>query len=171
MDEFSFVQSYLSGGEYVLWQGKPGKVRLLDPFYLSTALFAIPWLAFCGYWEYMAIRSGGNFMVLWGVPFILVGLYMLVGRPLNAIRLRGRTCYVITNRKLLIRAGQHIQVFDGRGLPPMDIHLNRDGTGTILFVTEYYGRRGRQYFRRAFVPGRHGCCHAPGREGVFPVFC
>ena len=135
MDEFSFVQSYLSGGEYVLWQGKPGKVRLLDPFYLSTALFAIPWLAFCGYWEYMAIRSGGNFMVLWGVPFILVGLYMLVGRPLNAIRLRGRTCYVITNRKLLIRAGQHIQVFDGRDLPPMDIHLNRDGTGTILFVT------------------------------------
>ena len=60
MDEFSFVQSYLSGGEYVLWQGKPGKVRLLDPFYLSTALFAIPWLAFCGYWEYMAIRSGGK---------------------------------------------------------------------------------------------------------------
>lgn len=29
----------------------------------------------------------------------------------------------------------------------MDIHLNRDGTGTILFVTGYYGRRGRQYFR------------------------
>ena len=163
MDEFSFVQSYLSGGEYVLWQGKPGKVRLLDPFYLSTALFAIPWLAFCGYWEYMAIRSGGNFMVLWGVPFILVGLYMLVGRPLNAIRLRGRTCYVSTNRKLLIRAGQHVQVFDGRDLPPMDIHLNRDGTGTILFVTEYYGRRGRQYFRLENLEDVAGAQEAIGR--------
>lgn len=163
MDEFAFVQSYLGSGEYVLWQGKPGKVKLLDPFYLSTALFAIPWLAFCGYWEYLAIRSGGLFMVLWGAPFVLVGLYMLVGRPLNAIRLRGRTWYVITNKKLLIRAGRHVQVFDGRDLPPMDIHLNRDGTGTILFITEYYGRRGRRYFRLENLDDVAGAQEAIGR--------
>ena len=88
---------------------------------------------------------------------------MLVGRPLNAIRLRGRTCYVITNPKLLIRAGQHVQVFAGRDLPPMDIHLNRDGTGTILFVTEYYGRRGRQYFRLENLEDVAGAQEAIGR--------
>lgn len=150
MDEFAFVQSYLGSGEYVLWQGRPGRVRLLDPFYLSTTLFAIPWLAFCGYWESMAVRSGSVLLSLWGVPFVLVGLYLLAGRPLNALRLRGSTWYVITNKKLLIRSGRHVQVYDGRDLPPMDIQLNRDGTGSILFVSEWYGLRGqrsRQYLR------------------------
>lgn len=42
-------------------------------------LFALCWLGFSLFWTYMAWRGGGGAMALFGVPFILIGLFIIVG--------------------------------------------------------------------------------------------
>ena len=41
-------------------------------------------------------------MVLWGVPFVVIGQYMVWGRFLYDAWLKPRTYYGITNRRVLI---------------------------------------------------------------------
>jgi hypothetical protein len=41
-------------------------------------------------------------MVLWGVPFVVIGQYMIWGRFLYDAWLKPRTYYGITNRRVLI---------------------------------------------------------------------
>jgi hypothetical protein len=43
-------------------------------------------------------------MVLWGVPFVVIGQYMIWGRFLYDAWLKPRTYYGITNRRVLMRA-------------------------------------------------------------------
>jgi hypothetical protein len=42
-------------------------------------LFALFWLGFSLIWTYMAWRGGGGAMALFGVPFILIGLFLILG--------------------------------------------------------------------------------------------
>lgn len=42
-------------------------------------LFALFWLGFSLIWTYMAWRGGGGAMALFGVPFILIGLLLILG--------------------------------------------------------------------------------------------
>jgi hypothetical protein len=41
-------------------------------------------------------------MVLWGIPFVLVGLYLIIGRFFADAYLRARTCYGVTDQRVLI---------------------------------------------------------------------
>ncbi len=83
-------------------------------------------------------------MALWGLPFIAVGLYLLFGRFIYASYLKNRTYYVITNKKLIIRRGNKIEIYNGVELPPMSVRLHKNGNGTIIFSEETYVRRGRR---------------------------
>ena len=153
MDErnnYAFCNAYMLSDEYILWKGHPEKGNVFTRRDVAVSIFSLFWLSFSIFWEMMAIRSGGSlFMVLWGLPFVGVGLYMLFGRVLQTIYLRGRTFYVITNKKIFIKKGNRIEVHDGKDLPPMDIEIHKNGNGTILFSEEVYTRRGnrhRMYF-------------------------
>jgi len=42
-------------------------------------LFALFWTGFSLVWTYLAWRGGGGAMALFGVPFILIGVFLLVG--------------------------------------------------------------------------------------------
>ena len=83
------------------------------------------------FWEIMAIKSKVVFMMLWGLPFVGIGAYLLLGSPIRAAYLRNRTYYVITNKKIIIKKGSKIEMHDGRDLPPMDIEIHKNGNGTI----------------------------------------
>ena len=84
-------------------------------------------------------------MMLWGLPFVGIGAYLLLGSPIRAAYLRNRTYYVITNKKIIIKKGSKIEMHDGRDLPPMDIEIHKNGNGTILFSEDVYTRRGRSH--------------------------
>src|SRR5216684_2272223 len=69
------------------------------------------WTGFVVFWEAQALRfwgktsrPGGNdiFMVLWGIPFLVVGNYIVWGRFLVDAWLKRRTYYAVTNRRILI---------------------------------------------------------------------
>ena len=146
LDNYDFCKPYIMDNEYILWEGAPQKGLVLTSRDLALIPFSLIWLAFSLFWEVSAIRTTGSlFMVLWGLPFVGVGIYLLFGRFLQTIFLRKKTYYIITNKKLIIRSGNKVRIYRAEDLPPMDIHLHKNGTGTILFSEISYGRNGRRY--------------------------
>ncbi len=145
-DNYSFCNQYMLGDEYILWKGRPEKGNIFTGRDIIMIPFSLIWLSFACFWELTAIQGGAPvFFALWGVPFIAIGLYMLFGRYITAAYLRNKTFYVITNKKILIKRGKRIKIYDGKALPPMDIIIHKNGNGTISFYETMYARRGRSY--------------------------
>ena len=142
--DYDFSRPYMVNDEYILWKGRPEKGNIFTGREFVMIPFSIFWLSFSIFWEIMAIRRGNSlFLVLWGLPFVGIGLYLVFGRFIQTAYLRNKTFYVITNKKILIKRGKQIEIHDGRDLPPMDITIHKNGNGTILFCEEVYTRRGR----------------------------
>lgn len=145
MNEYSFCNHMLAPDEYVVHRCKPGAGHLLgsqDVFMIPFSLF---WCGFAFFWEIGVIFSGAPFFFcLFGLPFICIGLYLVVGRFFHTAWLRKRTAYVITNKRILRSRNGKIDVLDGSNLPPMQLQTYSDGNGTITFGhAGYYRRFGR----------------------------
>ncbi len=149
-DNYDFYKPYLADQERVLWIGKPEKGRLFTGRDFVMLPFSVIWLSFSVIWEIAAFQSGAPlFSLLFGLPFVAIGLYLLFGGIIQKIRLKGRTFYAITNQKIIIKRGNKIEMYDGWDLPPMSIQIHKNGNGTILFQETLYsgGRRSRsRYF-------------------------
>ena len=107
-------QPELLSGESIYWAGvpNPGKIfhsddLVLIPFTLLWGGFAIFWEAsVLGYTTFgskpSSTHSAPSFFVLWGIPFVLVGQYMIWGRFIMDAWLKRRTFYAVTNRRVLL---------------------------------------------------------------------
>lgn len=134
IDEFDFCRSYLKSGEYILWKGKPGKGGLFTIRDLITIPFSLMWLSFALYWEMSVIRTGSSiFAMVWGIPFIIVGLYLLVGRFLYAAHLRKNTFYVVTSKKFIIKQKNKIEWHDGKKYQLITLKTHKNGSATMVF--------------------------------------
>jgi hypothetical protein len=129
------LRSVLHPGERVLWEGQPdvGAYSMRGAWYLIP--FSLLWGGFAIFWEVMAITSGAPiFFLLWGIPFVALGLYLIFGRVFVARREAARTFYAITDRRVLIESGAFRRTFteiDLRDLPPSTLEQGSDGVGTI----------------------------------------
>ena len=71
--------------------------------------FSLLWGGFSIFWEKQALNSWRSssasnidFMALWGIPFVLMGNYMIWGRFFHDAWLKRRTYYAVTNHRALI---------------------------------------------------------------------
>ena len=113
-DNYDFYKPYLADQERVLWIGKPEKGRLFTGRDFVMLPFSVIWLSFSVIWEIAAFQSGAPlFSLLFGLPFVAIGLYLLFGGIIQKIRLKGRTFYAITNQKIMIKRGNKIEMYDG----------------------------------------------------------
>lgn len=157
LDHYDFCKPYISDNEYILWEGAPEKGFTFTSRDLVMIPFSLFWLAFALFWEFSVITSTSSlFMAIWGLPFVGVGIYLLFGRFIQSICLRNKTFYIITNKKLIIRSGGKIKLYQAEDIPPMDIHLHKNGNGTILFWQESYHRR--QKILLLFCVGKYRRC-------------
>jgi hypothetical protein len=102
------LQPHIRRGERLLWAGRPdpdvhftGRDAFLIPFSLMWGGFAI-------FWEVTAIvssRGGGALLALWGVPFVVVGLYFIFGRFVVKHRRKLTTAYGVTDRRAIVTSG------------------------------------------------------------------
>ncbi|MEN6625051.1 MAG: hypothetical protein ABFD69_02360 [Candidatus Sumerlaeia bacterium] len=132
------IQRELQSGENVLWSGSPRtgiRLRAADAFLIP---FSLLWGGFAIFWEIMAIKSGPIFFVLWGIPFVLVGLYLVFGRFAVDAWARNATVYGVTNQRVIIASG-----FPRSGVRSLNLHNlgelamteRRDLSGDITFGT------------------------------------
>ena len=143
-NEFDFARHLLIPGENILWKGKPEKGGIFTKQDVFMIPFSIFWCGFAFVWFFAALEAG--IFALFGVPFVLIGLYLVAGRFFVTAYLRKNTAYVITNKKIIRKKGKRVDMMDIANLPPMHIEMYNDGRGTISFGASVYTyNRGRQY--------------------------
>ena len=132
----------LAPGERILWAGQPIpgiRFNVADIFLIPFSLF---WLGFAIFWTVMAARITDSsapraiqlIFPLFGVPFIVIGLYLTVGRFWQDARLRTRTYYGITSQRILfLHPTKGVQSIDLKHLSDFTVTEGRNGEGTIWF--------------------------------------
>jgi hypothetical protein len=127
----------LSGGERLLWSGRPRQGLMLRSSDTVVIPFSLMWGGFAIFWEATVIKQGGSiFMMFWGIPFVVVGLYMIAGRFFIDARVRRRTAYGVTNERVVIVSGlvkSSVKSLSLRSLADMSLEEREDGSGTITF--------------------------------------
>jgi hypothetical protein len=107
------LQPELLSGESIYWAGMPNPGRIfhsddwaLIPFSLLWGGFAIFWeasvLGYLNFGSRSSAHSAPSFFVVWGIPFVLYGQYMIWGRFIVDGWLKRRTFYAVTNRRVLL---------------------------------------------------------------------
>ena len=137
------VRNALQPGEYVLWEGSPRKGIRLQKSDAVLIPFSLFWCGFAGFWEYTVIAGGGPLiMALFGIPFILVGLYLLLGRFVSRARSLSSTHYVVTDQRLLFLYRKNTQFLLYQNIETLEKEQTKDDRGTIYFSPRnfYYDR-------------------------------
>ncbi len=97
---------YLAEGESIQWVGQPDPTKLVSPADWIMIPFSLFWCGFAVFWEVTAltgiVSSREATPLIWifplfGIPFVLVGLYMVFGRFIAKKYMRKRTYYAVTN--------------------------------------------------------------------------
>ena len=131
-------QGLLLKGEKVNWWGQPAQGLL----FTSKDWFLVPVsLIFIGFaisWESNVVNASHfpTFVKLWGVPFLLFGLYLVVGRFVVDAWARRGTTYAVTDKRILIRRSTPFAKFTALAfdqLPSVNLIERGHGRGTIRF--------------------------------------
>jgi hypothetical protein len=143
-DEQRHLQNELHNGESLLWVGKPNTSVIFHPSDWFLIPFSLLWGGFAIFWEggvtgLFGLGNGNpspSFFMLWGIPFVLIGQYLIWGRFFYAAWKKTRLIYAVTNRRVLVLAlpprTKTISSFIDR-LPAVDKELRSDGIGTLKF--------------------------------------
>ena len=127
----------LNPNERIIWTGRPRQGFLLRPADALLIPFSLLWGGFACFWEGGVISSGAPFFfMIWGIPFILVGLYIIAGRFFVDMAQRGKTYYALTNERVIIISGlfnKNTKALKLNGLQEINIGTGRNGRGTITF--------------------------------------
>jgi hypothetical protein len=129
---------HLVTGERLLWSGSPRRQPVFDGADLVAVPVTLAWCAFAVFWEFGVVSSGGPiFMRIWGIPFIVFGVYLVVGRLVVRVWQLRSTTYAVTDRRVIEttrRPRLRVTEVYLRDLPPPVMKTRDDGaTGSIAF--------------------------------------
>jgi hypothetical protein len=148
---------YGEAGNDLIWTGRPARglrLRRIDALLIP---FSLMWGGFAIFWESLAVAGRAPlFFALWGIPFVLVGLYLIAGRFAWDAYVRSRTWYAVTSDSALIcrqMPGGGLQHIYLQSVNNLRLQVGQDGTGTISFGNEVpWGWGGWQGWNGPAVP-------------------
>lgn len=129
------LRNSLDHHERLLWAGRPKQGFVLRPSDRTLIPFSLFWLGFSVFWMFMALKMGGRLFALFGVPFVIIGVYMLIGRFFTDMLRRKNTIYGITNDRIVIKSGifsKELRSVNIRSISDLTFTEKQDGSGTIL---------------------------------------
>jgi len=161
----SELQRELMADEKLLWCDKPKGGILFRTSDVFVVPFSILWCGFAFFWEFGVSNSGAPFfMMIWGIPFMCVGLYFVFGRFIYDKINREKTVYGITTNRVIIKSGvfkTKVESFNISTLFNLSIEEKKDGTGSVKLDSDKYPF---SQFAVAGWPGSKG--QAPALEFI-----
>jgi hypothetical protein len=138
LDIAHIVGRELEAGERLLWSGQPAQgIRLRKADALAIP-FSLLWTGLFIFWETSVIRSGAPLFVrLWGIPFLLVGAYLVAGRFFVDAWQRTRTVYAVTDRRVIVVSGVFTRCTTShalRTLPAITLSERHNGEGDVVLA-------------------------------------
>lgn len=134
------LRTILLSGERVLWDGEPYNGLMSRPIEAFLIPFSLLWGGFAVFWNVQVWSTGQDVAALpfklFGLPFLIGGLYVTFGRFLLDMQIRRRLRYAVTDRRILIyRSGRSStsKSIDIKRLPAIELDERADGSGTIRF--------------------------------------
>jgi hypothetical protein len=135
------IRSELSAGEHVIWSGQPRQGITLRPSDVFGIPFSLFFAGFSVFWMYSAAQSGAPLpFLLFGVPFVLVGIYLLIGRFFIEAKQRQATYYAVTQQRVIICSGllsKTTKSLPLKTLQDLSLSERSDGAGTITFGAQH----------------------------------
>src|SRR5215216_2075689 len=100
------LASELATSEKMVWFGQPRQgiaLRGVDAFFIP---FSLLWGSFAIFWEVSTFVIGAPvFFSLFGFIFVVIGIYLIIGRFFVDAKQRTQTFYAVTNDRVIIVSG------------------------------------------------------------------
>lgn len=129
------LQRELIAGEKLLWSGRPKTGLVLRSSDMLAIPFSLLWFGFAIFWESGVFYSDGPFFfMIWGIPFVLMGFYISIGRFFYDAMLRKNTVYGITNTRIIIKSGvfkPSVSSFNINTIQNLGLDEKSDGSGNV----------------------------------------
>lgn len=128
------LNDYLNRDERLIWAGQPKKGLIFRKSDLFFIPFSLLWCGFAVFWMTQASKAGGVFS-LFGIPFVVAGLYFVFGRFIIDMKMREKTYYGLTENRIIIRSGiftRSTNSINLKSLTNLEFTEKNDGSGTIL---------------------------------------
>jgi hypothetical protein len=159
LDPNTDISRELDSGEKLLWAGRPRQGIFFRPSDALLIPFSLMWGGFAIFWEVSVLFATSKphsdapdfvrfIFPLWGLPFVAVGLYLIVGRFFVDRAQRAKTTYGITDHRVIIRSGlfsRTTKSLNLRTLSDVTVAERSDRSGTITlgptagFYSWFYG--------------------------------
>lgn len=138
------LDPYVLPSERLLWWGRPDPTKHFAPADAFIIPFSLLWCGFSIFWEVGAARSGATLpFVLFGAPFVAVGLFFVFGRFIAKARRKRQTAYGLTDRRALVAVGTGSLSESPVQYQPVNMQRSRDGSHvSVTFGRSAMGRRG-----------------------------
>jgi hypothetical protein len=141
LDLASVFQPDLLKDEKIVWSGQPAPGLRLSSGDLFLIPFSLLWGGFALFWEAGVLGIfDGHFdfgpAALFGIPFVVVGQYIIWGRFLYKSYRNRHTFYGVTNRRVLILVTtrtRRLQSLFLNQLPTINKTVRADGSGSLTF--------------------------------------
>jgi hypothetical protein len=131
------VDLHLLSGEKILWRGVPSTGFILRPIEFFLVPFSLIWAGFAIFWNTGVWQTNAHlYFKLFGLPFLIAGIYVTFGRFVLDIFVRKRISYLVTDRRILIFKNKQFsscKSLDIKRLPCLELDQNKQGRGTIKF--------------------------------------
>lgn len=143
MQADQLIRKELERGEKLLWAGIPRQGVTLQKADAFLIPFSIMWGGFAIFWEASVLMIPSStkgppadiVFPLFGIPFVAIGLYMMVGRFFVDAKMRSKTFYGVTDRRAIIVSGlfsREVKSLPLRTISDVTMTEKSDGSGTIL---------------------------------------
>ena len=131
--------------EKVLWSGQPDTSVIFSSSDIFQIPFSLLWGGFALFWEYSVVTQVATspaagfasiIFPLFGIPFVLMGLYFIFGRFFYKNFKKKRTYYAVTDKRILILTtlfGKRCNAVFINTIPAIQKSIQSNGTGSLIF--------------------------------------
>ncbi|BDS13433.1 hypothetical protein [Aureispira anguillae] len=129
------VYRHLNEKEQLIWAGRPKQKIIFEAADGCLIPFSLIWGGFAIFWEIMAITTNaGILLILFGIPFVLIGLYGIFGRFIHKSWVRKRTFYGVTEQRIIVVRNNRVYSTNLSQISDIQVNEDKDGSGTLIFA-------------------------------------